>query len=373
MSYYQAVDLFAGPGGWDVAFRNISKGMHVLGIENDRSAVDTRTAAELLSTHKDVREVDPLSREFVTFQGTEGLIASPPCQTFSKAGLGAGRTALDVVLGSMGDVFRGKPIDYDAFDDVRTGLVLEPFRWIVERYFTGRPFAWIALEQVPTVLPVWEAYAADLKALGYEVAVGNVSAEMYGVPQTRKRAVLLARLHGPVKLPAPTHRKYRKGVSQDQGDPDLKPWVSMADVLPWGGMVGFPRRDDGRETVEIDGEKYRARDLRSAHLPAQVVTEKARSWSHFPTGMGDVRQSHGTVRSVNEPSPTMTASMDNGNFQWVPARVPVTLAEASVLQTFPADYPWQGTRTKQFQQIGNAVPPLLAEALLREVMPWLTP
>lgn len=108
--------------------------------------------------------------------------------------------------------------------------------------------------------------------------------------------------------------------------------------------VGFPRRYDGiGEVLIINGEEYRARDVRMQGVPAFTVTEKARSWMVFDVvRYGDVREARDAVR------------------------LPVD--DAGVLQSFPRDYGWQGTKTSQFQQIGNAVPPLLGEAMARQLV-----
>jgi DNA (cytosine-5)-methyltransferase 1 len=45
----------------------------------------------------------------------------------------------------------------------------------------------------------------------------------------------------------------------------------------------------------------------------------------------------------------------------------ISVAEASVLQSFPPDYPWQGTRSRQYLHVGNAIPPLMAGAILQEI------
>lgn len=404
MSAHDADDLFAGPGGWDVAARDL--GLETLGYELDPNACATRRATGLATIEGDVRVADPLASE------ARGLIASPPCQTFSMAGKGAGRGSLDRLAQALRT---GWWFGIEG-DDERTILVLEPYRWIYQRHAAGRSYQWIAFEQVAPVLPIWEVYAEWLRTLGYSVATGVLQAEQFGVPQTRKRAVLVARWLGddPIlpccgfpreqghttgcadyvaaKLPAPTHSRYYPR-SPEKLDPGVLPWVSMAEALGWGAdeRVGFPRQSDGvGETVEIDGVDYRARDLFPAGGPAQALTAKSRSWQRF--AMGDVRSSN---------APTTTAAMDNGNFQWVSDNRPntarrdfdqpaptilgngergthatwagqreavrVTPAEAAVLQTFPADYPWQGSRTAQFQQVGNAVPPLLARAILAAV------
>lgn len=391
-----AVDLFAGAGGWDLAALALEIDVH--GIELDPSACATRRAAGLATTEGDVRAYRP--RDFPA----QMLIASPPCQTFSMAGRGAGRADLEKILAAV----RSLDFASDVYTDERTGLILEPLRWAVEALISDTPYEWIALEQVPTVAPVWAAYADMLTYLGYTVATEILNAEQYGVPQTRRRAVLVARLGGEgtdrALLPAPTHSRY---YSRDKArlDPGVLPWISMADALGWGDgeMVGFPRQADGLgEAITIDGIDYRARDLFGAAAPAQVITAKARSWQRFGAAPEDWMLQNNTSenaarRSPEQPAPTMYFGARLNSMHWVNTRpattvngdprisrpgrhdpnesgsqqrgaIRVTQAEAAVLQTFPADYPWQGSRTAQFQQIGNAIPPRLAGAVLSSLL-----
>jgi DNA (cytosine-5)-methyltransferase 1 len=393
---YDTLDLFAGPGGWDVAARE--SGIHTVGIEFDHAACETRRAAGLATIEGDVRQYGPAD-----FPNATGFIASPPCQTFSTAGKGAGRKALDAVLTLTACMGARLPLAPVSISDERTALVLEPLRWTLSALDAGRPFEWLAFEQVPTVLPVWEAYADVLRDRGYSVATGNLQAEQYGVPQTRKRAILVARLNGAAALPTPTHSKYYSRTP-DKLDAGVAKWVSMAEALGWGSgdLVGFPRRADTDDVITLDGVDYRARDLRQADSPAQVVTEKARSWSRFPDAMrssisdngyrkspprsvdhpaatitGKHRsaawvyrgsnQPNATRRASTAPAPTIAFGHDAAGARWEPAGVRVTVQEAAILQSFPADYPWQASRTKQYQQVGNAIPPRLAKAILESV------
>ena len=364
-----ALDLFAGTG-WGVACRAL--GIEEHGVEIMPEAVATRAANGMTTFYNDVW--DGLEAGGPRLPEYDLLIASPPCQTFSLAGGGAGRAALDEVLDAIDSrayVIPSLLREFGEKHDPRTALVLTPLAHI----FRDAPM-YVVLEQVPPVLPVWERYAEEMRRWGYSVWTGNLQAEMYGVPQTRKRAILIARADGvEAAPPAPTHsRCYPRDPQRlDEG---VLPWVSMEAALGWGmterpmmtagnaigraegiggsggkaaiqrekdrgawrsssDLVGFARKADAGEVIVLDGERYRARDLRSADLPAQHVTEKVRSW---------------TRRGPDAPADR------------------ITVDEAAALQSYPAGFEWAGTRTKQFLQIGNAVPPLLAEAILAEVL-----
>lgn len=382
MSAPAVLDLFRGAGGWSVAAQQL--GLDEYGVEVMAEANATAALAGHKTAFTDVWEPPA----WLTEEVWTGLIASPPCQTYSQAGKGAGREALDAVLRAIKDERYLTLEDLRALGvevgDERTALVLTPLYYA----HTLQP-EWIALEQVPTVLPVWEAMAEVLRSWGYNVWTGNLHAEQYGVPQTRKRAVLIASRTREVGQPVPTHSKYypRNPTKLDEG---VLPWVSMAEALGW---------ED--ESVMVSnygtGGDPRNRGTRTGDQPAPTITSKIdRNKVEFAgAGKTSVNTAGQKRRQTDEPAHTITgkgtaawcfkrpSTTIVGSFrpdvvaapgyrttvsrQNAPDSARVTVQEAGVLQSFPADYPWQGSKTKQFLQAGNAIPPLLALAILTTV------
>lgn len=240
------IDLFAGPGGLDVAAHAL--GVASLGIEWDANACQTRQAAGLPTEQGDVRAFDSAK-----FPQANVLAGGPPCQTYTVAGKGAGRRALDEVLAfvkrlAVGESWPHIEADLAVLEDERTGLVLQPLHWALDALQNGAPYQAIVLEQVPAVLPVWTAFRDVLRQNGYSAECGILRTEEFGVPQTRRRAVLIARFgeQSGVALPSPTHQSYRKGVwpmpapapvepalwaENDGTDDALLPWISMGEAL----------------------------------------------------------------------------------------------------------------------------------------------
>ncbi|WP_435059314.1 DNA cytosine methyltransferase, partial [Streptomyces sp. bgisy060] len=277
----------------------------------------------------------------------------------------------------------------------------------------GEP-EWVAMEEVPDVLPLWRQYAQILRSWGFSVWCGILNAADYGVPQTRRRAILLASRVRTAEPPTPTHAQVAEPESLF--GPGRARWVSMAEALGWGatdrpvptvcagggpggGSEPFPSGSrktltDARERgdwvprggpgcvvlqPQTRGAGWTTRHGEltpsPADGPAPTVTGKG---THWTWALRSNNQSNATVRPVTEPAGTLFFGHRANECTWVPQQaelaqkstdtapdpIRITAREAGLLQSFPADYPWQGNKGQVFSQIGNAVPPRLAAHLL---------
>lgn len=455
--HYDALDDFAGPGGWDEGARLI--GLRLFGVDHDKAACQTAQAAGHARETADVT-----THHSPEWARGRGHVSSPSCTLFSMAGSGVGRLVLDILADGIRDILRGQDpvtvrdrtreaivpvalaevkranrkrktpwepekVAEKARDDAKiAALVLEPARRIVEL-----DPEWVALEQVPEVLPLWQVYKHELRTQGWSCFALVLNAADYGVPQTRRRAIFGAHRTRSIAPPPPTHAEHPQDA--DLFGDQLYGWVSMAQSLGWdedvvllsnyntGGRTGERGERCASEpastvTTKIDRARLvvdRRTNSKAAGgtmaptvpvpvtRPAPTVTSKTGGqWVIRPDEKAPVyvngNQPNAGRRSADEPAPTILFGHRSNDVRWVfdrPATtvvgsfkpeviaapgyrtqtsrqdaagsVTVSVAEAGVLQSFPPDYRWHGSKSKQYEQVGNAIPPLLAAHVLSAV------
>jgi len=298
------------------------------------------------------------------------------CQAFSMAGKREGDEDLPRLHSAIASARDGwcDELRNGPWYDVRTPLILEPLRWAHH----CRP-TWIACEQVPPCLPIWEHMADVLRSWGYDAIALKLCSADYGVPQTRLRAFLLAH-RGGVRVAEPTHAECPEPCLFGE----RLPWVSMAEALGWtpGSRAMDPRQSE-RAKARVVPDTEPSRTICSEKLVRGVDLWRLRHNN----------QERATIRGLDEPAATIFTGDAKNDIRWTRTRpattvvrscgqgkiappghhdtstyetdsVKVTLAEAAVLQGFRPDYPFQGSKTSRFRQVGNAVPPTWAAQIV---------
>jgi DNA (cytosine-5)-methyltransferase 1 len=330
-----AIDLFCGAGGLTRGL--LDAGVNVLGgYDADEACRRSYEYNNPNSTFfaKDIRAVTgrDLRRLAKRKSFTDFLLAGcAPCQPFSQQ-LKNGECRSDgTLLGEFGRLV----------EDILPGCVM--------------------MENVPGIARVkgnstFRRFLNTLRSNGYDFVYGVVDAKKYGVPQTRRRLVLLASRHGKPCLPpakSGTEKTPLKTVRVAISHfPTIKAGERHPTVPNHVASVISPLNIERLRHTPHDGGDRRS-------WPKRLILEcHAGSYE----GHTDV---YGRM-AWDEPAPTLTArchSISNGRYGHPVQDRAISLREAAALQSFPDGYEFFGSNKHIAQQIGNAVPVRLAEAL----------
>ncbi|MBZ6378417.1 DNA (cytosine-5-)-methyltransferase [Pacificimonas flava] len=357
------VDLFCGAGGLSLGFQNA--GFRVL-LGND---IEGQFGETFSATHSGAKFLEgPVSelrgrrvlRETGLSRGELNvLVGGPPCQGYSVYNHGRGS------------------------HDPRASLFRD-YLAIVE----GVLPEWLVMENVVGLLSIdkgalFETIKAEIIELGYtKVQALILKAEEYGVPQERRRVVFVAnRLGIPISPPEKTHSKEAGFVSVWDAIGDLPPiygGVRDPRAVPYAAEPSnpFQHRVRGNRTVVSDHIAPRlgpANQERVKHIP------EGGSWRDIPVdllpaGMRKAKRSDHTKRygrpRKSDLACTILTKCDIhwGAFLHPIQNRPFSVREAARLQSFPDSFEFKGSMTEKFVQVGNAVPPMLAEALANSII-----
>lgn len=337
MDLSTAVDLFAGAGGATQGLRDAGFDV-VAAVENDPSAARSwqlnHPGKMLVGDIRGITGRDIMDAGGFDFGELDLLKACPPCQGFSS--------------------LRGSRIA----DEDRNDLVLDTLRLVRELMPKS-----VLMENVPGLKRDFRF--AELKAglldLGYVLQDYLVEASALGVPQRRKRLVLIA-LRGAKSIPA----TFDDLIPESERRPAMTAGVAL-DRLRAAAVENDPnhrwRQAKGIvveriQAIPIDGNRF---DL-PEHL--QLACHR-----RLVTSTGRVKRSaagsYGRIHA-REPAPTMTTRCTTpacGSFIHPTENRGISLREAAAFQTFPPGYNWFGTYESIERQIGNAVPVWMAQAL----------
>lgn len=341
---YSVLDLFCGCGGLSLGFEDAGYNI-ILGIDNWSDALKTfsfnHQASKTLC--QDLSQID--IKEFIRLKGIKDIdviIGGPPCQGFSIA---------------------GKRV----LDDERN-LLYKSFLKFVELL---KPKAFL-MENVPNILSMGKGIVKaniinDFSNIGYTLSINKLTASDFGVPQNRKRAFFVGLRKGQIfEFPKPTaiDKINTQDAISDLPDVDLTDKANYTIVAQSSYQIKMR-----------SGSQFVYNHQLTSHKPKTVeiiaLVPDGGNYKNLPEKLKDTRKVNIAWTRLNSQKPSFT--IDTGHrhhFHYKFNRVP-TVRESARIQSFPDKFVFLGSKTSQYKQVGNAVPPLLAKALALTLKKYL--
>lgn len=325
----KGIDLFASAGG-------LTLGLKAAGVETvcavEVEEYRTRTFA-LHTPHAEIITSDIRRVEFKKYRGEVQLVyGGPPCQPFSSGGLRKSHA-----------------------DDRN---MIPEFLRVVEEV---QPPAFL-MENVPGLVAgdrfkYLSGVIGQFEDLGFQVAWQVLNAAEYGVPQKRRRLFVVGLRNDTFEFPEPTHGPKRPN-----------PFVCVRDVLPEEphgepnpAKVCYAKNPDLRPSP-YDGHLFNGggRAINLDEPCHTILASAGGNKTHFLDTLGLVPEYHRYLTQGGKPR---TGTL--------PGARRLTVKESALIQTFPEDMVFCGPKSAQYHQVGDAVPPLLAQVIGRAVLQCL--
>lgn len=339
---YNIIDLFCGCGGMSLGFERA--GFNVkLAIDNWEDALVTyRRNHPGFTLNADLLALNPesVAKEY-SIDDVSVIIGGPPCQGFSVA---------------------GKRI----INDDRNKLYKSFVRFV--EYFKPQAFV---MENVPNILSIGggavkDAVVKDFSDLGYVISYKVLTASDYGVPQNRRRAIFVGLRNKTFTFP---HKIVEKPVTTWEALSDL-PEDTVDDGGNYPIQPQSPYQSDMRKnTVNLYNHQVTEHNPETRRIIAMVPD--GGNYKNLPLELQGIRKVHIAWTRLNSKRPSIT--IDTGHrhhFHYMYNRVP-TVRESARIQSFPDDFIFMGSKTSQYKQVGNAVPPLLAQSVAESIKHFL--
>lgn len=334
------IDLFCGCGGLSLGFEKAGFNV-LLGIDAWQDAITTFNYNHKNSKGicADLSTLNPeeIEKE-LNGKTVDLIIGGPPCQGFSVA---------------------GKRI----VDDERNKLYKNFVRFV--EYYKPKAFM---MENVPNILSIGEgivkdSIVKDFSDLGYKVVYRILTASDYGVPQNRRRAVFVGLQNGmEFKYP---HSTVKNRITSKEAISDL-PDKTITD----GDKYPLEPQSEYQKTMRENAKGlYNHRITLHTEQTKRIISlvPDGGNYKDLPLELQNTRKVHIAWTRLDSTKPSFTIDCGhNHHFHYEYNRVP-TVRESARIQSFPDDFVFLGKQGSQLRQVGNAVPPLMAEEIAKQM------
>jgi len=331
------IDLFSGCGGMSLGLR--AAGLSpVLAIDNCIDALKTfrDNEPDVTALNLDLGDCDPCSD--VSLQEAPTLIVGgPPCQGFSISG-------------------KRNP------NDPRNRLYQGFVKFV--SYYQPQYFI---MENVPNMASIsggriLASIIEEFEGLGYSVTYRTLLASDYGVPQNRRRLILVGTRSGSLfEFPSPSTPELEDKITTAQAISDL-PLFSLED----GADYQMPADSKYQKEIRRDSRgiwNHQVTNHTADTVSTIALVPDGGNYKDLPEHLRGTRRVNIAWTRYSSSRPSLT--IDTGHrhhFHYRFNRIP-TVRESARLQSFPDRFLFSGSKTSQYRQVGNAVPPKLAQAI----------